>query len=137
MKSPKFLLLFALSLFFLVSCANMGTVMNAPKEAGVSRIFTDDIELVKAAVLASMQSLNINIKATSQTSDGFSITFTKAISAFSWGEVGRVLVTKSENGESEVFVHSAKRSKYQITGADEQDFANSIFLGVQEILSKG
>jgi hypothetical protein len=114
----------------------MDTVTSAPKNAGVSNIFNEDYELVKAAVLASMQNLNINIKETSQTSDGFAITFTKAISAFSWGEVGRVLVVEKENGSSQVFVHSEKRSKYQITGADERDFANSIFAGVSEILDK-
>ena len=114
----------------------MNTVTSAPKDSGVSRVFTEDHELVKAAALASMQNLNINIKETSQTPDGFAITFTKAISAFSWGEVGRVLVTQNDDGSSEVFVHSAKRSTYQITGADEQDFANSIFRGMSEILSK-
>jgi len=120
----------------IVSCANMSAVKNAPGDAGVSRVFPNDVELVKAAVLASMQNLNINIKETSQSNKGFSITFTKAISAFSWGEVGRVLIVANEGGESVVFVHSEKRFKYQVTGADENDFANKIFFGVSEVLSK-
>lgn len=136
MKSMIYKVTIILCLAFLASCANMNTVTSAPKDAGTYRIFSEDNELVKAAVLASMQNLNINIKETIQTSDGFSITFTKAISAFSWGEVGRVLVVLNENGDSQVFVHSEKRSKYQITGADEQDFANHIFYGVSEILQK-
>lgn len=82
------------SIFLLAGCANMDTVAHAPKHAGVVQTFPQDYELVKAAVLGSMQSLNINIKDTNETPDGFSITFTKAISAFSWGEVGRVLVSK-------------------------------------------
>lgn len=123
-----------LSLVLLTSCANMNTVTSAAKDAGVSRTFNYDNELVKAAVLASMQNLNINIKETGQTPDGFSITFTKAISAFSWGEVGRVLVVANKDKKSQVFVHSAKRSKYQITGSNEQDFAEKIFKGVSEIL---
>lgn len=136
MRSIIYKVTIVLSLALLTSCANMNTVTSAPIDTGISRIFTEDNELVKAAVLASMQNLNINIKETSQTSDGFSITFTKAISAFSWGEVGRVLVVMSEGGNSQVFVHSEKRSKYQITGADEQDFSNKIFAGVSEILKK-
>lgn len=136
MKSTIYKIAITLSLVMLASCANMNTVTSAEKDAGVSRVFTENNELVKAAVLASMQNLNINIKESKQTSDGFSITFTKAISAFSWGEVGRVLVVEKENGNSQVFVHSEKRSKYQITGADEQQFANSIFAGVSEILQK-
>jgi hypothetical protein len=136
MKYMIWKLTIILSLALLTSCANMNTVTSAAKDAGVSRTFNHDNELVKAAVLASMQNLNINIKETSQTPDGFSITFTKAISAFSWGEVGRVLVVANKDGNSQVFVHSAKRSKYQITGADEQDFADKIFKGVSEILKK-
>lgn len=125
-----------ISLLLLFGCANLDTVKNAPTNAGISKVFNDDYELVKAAALASMQNLNINIKETQQTSDGFVITFTKAISAFSWGEVGRVLVIKKKANSSEVFVHSEKRSKYQITGADERDFALQIFLGIDEILIK-
>lgn len=135
MKSLKLISVLIFTLF-LVSCANMNTVTNAPTNAGVSQVFNEDHELVKAAVLASMQNLNINIKETNETSDGFIITFTKAVSAFSWGEIGRVLVVKDENNNSKVFVHSEKRSKYQITGADSQDFANGIFSGVREILNR-
>ena len=137
MKTTMKLIGFILSAFVLVSCANINTVTNAPKSEGVTQVFTEDYELVKTAVLASMQGLNINIKETRETKDGFAITFTKSISAFSWGEVGRVLVTKNAHGIPQVYVHSEKRSKYQITGANENDFANSIFNGVREILSKG
>lgn len=129
-------LIIILSLVMLASCANMSTVTSAPKDAGVTRIFAEDNELVKAAVLASMQNLNINIKETNQTPDSFSITFTKAISAFSWGEVGRILIAKNEDGSSQVFVYSEKRYKLQITSADEQDFAYRIFDGAYEILNK-
>lgn len=124
------------SIFVLVACANMETVTKAPRNEGVSRTYSEDYELVKAAVLGSMQSLNVNIKDTTETPNEFSVTFTKSISAFSWGEVGRVLVLKNSSGSSEVLVHSEKRSKYQITGADEREFANRIFSGVSEILEK-
>lgn len=126
-----------LSVFVLVSCANINTVKSAPKDTGIYENFTEDYELVKAAVLASMQSLNINIKETNETDEGFVITFTKAISAFSWGEVGRVIVAKREYGASKVFIHSQKRSKLQITGTEEREFAYSIFNGARLVLGKG
>jgi len=135
MKSPIPFTAFMLSLTLLVSCANMNTVTGAPNTAGISQVFTKDHESVKASVLTSMQKLNLNIKDTKQTSDGFSIAFTKSISLTSWGEVGRVLVKSTGNGSSQVFVHSAKRSRYQITGADQQDFADRIFKGVEKILN--
>ncbi|MEH6544111.1 MAG: hypothetical protein V7721_09225 [Porticoccaceae bacterium] len=136
MKLPIHLIGLILSSLILASCADINTVMNAPKDAGASQIFTEDHELVKAAVLASMQNLNINIKETSQTANNFTITFTKTISAFSWGEVGRVLVTEMNNGDSQVFVHSEKRLKHQIAGANNRAFSGSIFSGVTEILNK-
>jgi len=125
-----------LILVFCASCANLDTVATAPTTTGISRNFSDDHELIKAAVLASMQNLNINIKSSKQTPDGFIILFTKAISAFSWGEVGRVLVSKVDNNNSTVFVHSNKRYQLQITGSEEEDFAEAIFQGVTEILEK-
>ena len=131
----KLAILFA-GAVFLAACANLDTVTNAPKQAGISKTFSEDYELVKAAVLGSMQSLNINIKEPAETPNGYAIAFTKSVSAFSWGEVGRVLVSKNSAGGARVFVHSEKRSKYQITGADESDFADQIFAGVDEILSK-
>ncbi len=136
MKSLKSISVLIFTLF-IMSCASMSTVTNAPADAGVFRVFNEDHELVKAAVLASMQNLNINIKETNETPNGFAIMFTKPVSALSWGEVGRVLVVKYKNNKSKVFVHSEKRSKYQITGVDSQRFAHSIFSGVQEILKKG
>tara|TARA_B100000315_G_scaffold192190_1_gene182562 strand:+ start:121 stop:474 length:354 start_codon:yes stop_codon:yes gene_type:complete len=114
----------------------MNTITTAHARAGISRNFNNDHELVKAAVIASVQSLNINIKESGQTPDGFYILFTKSISAFSWGEVGRVLVTKVDDNNTLVFVHSAKRDLTQSTGMDEHGFAKVIFEGVTEILER-
>ncbi len=122
----------------LASCANMNTITTAHARTGISRNFNNDHELVKAAVIASVQSLNINIKESGQTPDGFYILFTKSISFPSWGEIGRVLVTKVDDNNTLVFVHSAKRDLTQSTlyGMDEQDFAKVIFEGVTEILER-
>lgn len=133
MKFYRFLLLF--SLWVTVGCSNMNNVVNAPTTAGIVRFYPENTEMVKTATLASMQSLNIHIKSTEQTPSGFMITFTKAISAFSWGEVGRVLVASTGNG-TRVSVYSKKRLGTQVTGAETDDFANAIFNGITEALSQ-
>ena len=120
----------------LSSCATLDTVATAPSNSGISQDFSGDHELVKAATLASIQNLNVNVKQSKQTPEGFVILFTKSISAFSYGEVARALVSKVNANTSTVFVHSEKRYQIQLTGTEEDDFANSIFQGITEILAK-
>ena len=121
----------------LASCANMNTIITAHAKSGISRNFNNDHELVKAAVIASVQSLNINIKESGQTPDGFYILFTKSISFPSWGEIGRVLVTKVDDNNTLVFVHSVMRG-FPPVGVDKKThvIAKGIFEGVTEILER-
>ncbi len=123
-------------IFALASCATMDTVTNAPANAGISRSFSGNYELVKDAVVTSLQILNINTKQFKEAPEGFTILFNKSISAFSWGEVGRILVSKVDENNTRVNVHSKKRHKLQITGTDEQEFADTLFQGVTKILDK-
>jgi len=127
------IVLFALAL---TACANMDTVRQAPKDAGISGVFEANHELVKAAVLASMQSMNINVKDSQKTEDGFQITFTKSLSALSCGEVGRVLVVDKDETSSIVYVYSEKRSTYEFASSNQADFANGIFNGTRQILKQ-
>ena len=136
MKAVLYFISVTFGLLMFISCADMNTVEVAPTNEGISRVYSEDYELVKAAVLASMQSMNINIKRTNQSSEGFSIMFTKSISAFSWGEVGRVLVVDRQDAGSEVFVHSEKRLKHQFAGANEREFSIFVFNGISQILEK-
>ena len=136
MKNLIYKLTLILSMILLTSCATLSSVVSAPADEGISQTFAEDNELVKAAALASVKNLDVSIEETDNTSTGYSIIFTKAVSALSWGEFGRVLVVMSENGSSEVFVHSEKRSRFQLTGSDEEDFAKKIFSGMSEILKK-
>lgn len=133
MKFYRFFLM--LSLLITVGCSNMNSVVDAPTTAGIVRFYPKNAETVKVATLASMQSLNIHIKKTEQISSGFMVAFTKSISAFSWGEVGRVLVASTDNG-TRVSVYSKKRLNTQVTGAETEDFANAIFNGITEALSQ-
>jgi len=115
-------------------CATQSSVNNAAAGTGIKKIYSGDHETIKSATMASMQNLNIDVKGAEDTPDGYVITFSKPMSAFSWGEVGRVLV-KKVGDNSRVYVHSEKRAKFQVTGAKEQDFANAIFASIDEILA--
>jgi hypothetical protein len=120
----------------MMSCANMDKVKNAPQNAGINKVYKQDFEFVKAATLASMQTLNINIKETSQADDVFTITFTKSLSALSWGEVGRVLVAKNDDNKTTIYVYSAKRATYEFASSNQADFAYNIFNGIDDILKQ-
>lgn len=120
----------------LSACSNLDSVSQAPVDAGISREFQGDHEFVKAAVLASMQSLNIHIKDTRQSEQGYIILFTKGITAMSWGEVGRVVVVDEGGDKNVVRVHSSGRVKAQLFGVKEEQFAVSIFNDVSNILSR-
>jgi restriction endonuclease Mrr len=57
------------------------------------------------------------------------------MSAFSWGEVGRVTVVDKEP-ISQVIVLSEKRYKVQVTGTEVDEFAQAIFDGIERALDQ-
>lgn len=111
------------------------TVANAPQDAGISKEFNGDVELIIAAAQASVKSLDLDITHSTRGDIGYTILFRKSMSAFSWGETGRVLVEKITPSKTRVFVHSEKNRKYQITGTEEAEFAVAIFQGIDEALA--
>ena len=119
---------------FTCGCANMQTVEGQSAEEGTTKIFKYPPEDVKAATLESVQSLNVTIKSTAQEGDSFRILFSKSISAWSWGEVGSVIVKPLDTEGTLVSVNSEKRDQFQITGTDEQEFAAAIFSGIEKRL---
>ena len=114
----------------------MRTVANAKPDAGISKEYDEDVELVIAAAQASIQSLDLNITHSARENTGYMILFTKSMSAFSYGESGRVLITRINSDNIRVFVHSEKNRKYQVTGTDEEEFAEAIFGGMDDILAR-
>ena len=131
-----------LSLVALVGCATLSTVRDAGQSAGISKEFNSDIELTKSYVLTSMGRLKINIVKTFENERGFNILFSKDSTGYSdWsttssnGEVGRVLIYE-KRGTTIISVHTRTRSIYQITGTTEQNFADAIFSGLNELSSR-
>lgn len=120
----------------LSACATTDTVASAPVTSGATQAYSASYDLVKAAALESVQRLNVDIQGSDETSERFQIRFSKAISAFSWGEVGVVNVVRVDDHTTHVYVHTAKRDQMQITGASERQFANQIFANITESLAR-
>ena len=120
----------------LSACATTDTVANAPVASGATQDYSAPYDVVKAAALESVQRLNVDIQGSDETDERFQIRFSKAISAFSWGEVGVVNVVRVDDHTTRVYVHTSKRDQMQITGTSERQFANQIFANITESLSR-
>jgi len=129
-------LFFALILALAITgCATSGDVRNAPLTAGISKTYDAPYNTIKRLALESLQGLNVDVKSTNEVDGVYSIMFSKAVSAFSWGEVGRVAVVDM-SPETSVSVVSEKRAKFQITGTNEEEFANQVFDGIDHALDQ-
>ncbi len=117
----------------LSACANMSSIERS-SEVGTTRTFNHPAEIVSAAALESVRSLDVAIEKTASEDNAFRIYFSKPLSAFSWGEVGRVTVRPLEASATVVEVRAEKRSKFQLTGTDERKFARAIFAGIENRL---
>lgn len=126
----------ALSAAALLSgCATSSDVRNAPLNAGVSQTFDAPYEEVKRLTFESVQGLNVDVKSVNESASVYSIEFAKPMTMMSWGEVGRVNVFDI-SPQSRVSVVSEKRSRMQITGTDEDEFAEAIFEGIEHALDR-
>ncbi|UTW12816.1 hypothetical protein [Marinobacterium rhizophilum] len=121
------------ALLTLTGCASSSNIINAPIDAGISRNFNAPYSQTKRLALESVQGLNVDINSTKDSGGAFSVVFSKPMSAFSWGEVGRIIVLDIAP-QSRVTVFSEKRVKTQITGTDNDQFAQSIFEGIDHAL---
>ena len=126
--------LLAVVLFGLASCASMSTIENAPLTDGETKTFQADYEKVKAAALISLEEQKLDVQNTGDVEDGHAIYFTKPVSGFSWGEVGRVFVQRAGMGSTKVYVKTARRSSTNITATSQSTFAKRIFTGIEENL---
>ncbi len=111
----------------LASCATMDTVKQAPLDQGISHPFDASYDRTSAATLKALSSLNVNITSSNEDATGTIYLVSKSLSAFSWGEVGRVYVKKTGAPPTVVFVDWEKRSTLQITGTGADEFSNTLF----------
>lgn len=119
---------------FAVGCANQSSV--ASSNAGTTKVFKYPYSEVNPAALETVQGLNVELKGTKPEGDGTRILFSKPVSAWSWGEVGSVVVKPIDENATLVTVDTEKRYQIQVTGTGEVEFSEAIFMGIEEVLTR-
>ena len=80
----------------LMGCASLDTIKDSPVTAGIKKTFPAEYNAVSGATVAALSTLNIHVKSSQEQPRGLVILVSKPMSAFSWGEVGRIFVEKSK-----------------------------------------
>ena len=135
----KFVQRFAFLLLLTASlggCASMDTVAEAPLASGVSQSFPASFDSVSGATVKALTTLNVSVTNSEQKPAGLVILVTKQLSAFSWGEVGRIYVQKSTSAPTSVYVLWEKRYQLQISGTGQSEFSDSLFKAIANALPK-
>ena len=122
-------------LLTLGACATAVTVQNAPADAGTAQTFPASYDRVSAATLEALRQFNVNVTSTQEHAGGLQILVTKSLSAFSWGEVGRITVVRTSAPPTPVRVVWEKRAQFQITGTGETEFSRELFDGIRRNLA--
>jgi hypothetical protein len=128
-------LCFALSAALLTSCASSETVRNAPLTDARSKPFNASYERTNAATLKALSAMNVDVTESSEDARGTTYMVEKALTGFSWGEIGRVLVQKSAAPPTTVYVNWEKRARYQITGTGQNEFSDALFFQIDRGLT--
>jgi hypothetical protein len=126
-KIHKVALVFGL--LALQGCASVATMENKEidQSAFPSKTYQNNKADVVSATKKAIDVLGYNLK---NVEDGAPVTviyFSKPMSAFSWGEVGRIDVKDLDGKQTLVMLASEKRLQFQVTGAKQDDFARRIF----------
>jgi hypothetical protein len=130
-------LLFSICLMtvFGLSCASVSTVKNAPLHVGKNQAFPADFDTIVEAASQAMVEAGLEIDSRDEIDkDTYMIVGKKSSSAFSWGELVRVVVVRKESAETEVRVHSKRRVAANITA--KGDYSDQIFAGIEYRLKK-
>lgn len=120
---------------FMLGCASMKTMESQDLSSAPSHVYKGDVETVAAATANVIQGLGYNVEKVAPIANGQSVYFSKSLSAFSWGEVGRVDVLSENATSSRVIVGSEKRYQLQLTGTNQNEFAEQIFDGLNKALA--
>lgn len=120
----------------LSACIPPEAVRDAPVDAGVVQSFDAPYDRVAAATLDALNRFNLPISDLEGQPSGLIIQLAKPQTAFSWGEVGRVIVEHRPAPPIPVRVYWQKRMQVQITGTDQQAFARALYKGIDERLAR-
>ena len=121
-------------LVLLASCGSTSSVTSKGADAGIVQTYTGDFETIKVAALSGLRNSGVSISDTNDSERGYLITFSKSLSAFSWGEVGRVLVVKMADDKTKVSVVTEKRMAMELKSSSQADIASFVFNDITQAL---
>lgn len=119
----------------LAACATGATLDARPLDSGTSMDFAAPAPRVAEAAKQTLLALSLGANNVRDQGGSTVISFQKGMTAWSWGEVGRVVVTPVTDASSRVFIDTEKVSQMQITGTNEDEFSRDIFSGIRERLA--
>ena len=124
--------LFIFILFFsiVIGCATTSSVQNAPLHAGVARTYEADFDRTLKAAREALVEAGLQIENVNQVdNDNWMILGKKGTSAWSWGELARVVVTRDNPTATTVRVYTQRKSAVNI--AAKGDYSNSILSNIE------
>lgn len=117
-------------------CTTTQDVINAPlNEGSVLQISASYDQTTKVA-LEALRALGISVTSVDALSEGTLVMIGRRMSAFSWGEVGRVFIEKSSVAPTKIFVIWEKRSTYQFAGSNRSEFVQDFEKSINKALAK-
>lgn len=124
------------STMFLQGCAGVSSMESEDMASAPNHMFTASKVQVIDATKSSIETLGYNFKNMKDADPTTEIYFSKPMSAFSWGEVGRIDVRSVGDASTMVSIASEKRYQVQITGTSQDEFSRKLFTEIQKELSK-
>jgi hypothetical protein len=118
----------------LAACANAESVKNQPKDIGTARTFDAPYDRVARAAFEGLSRLKLSPSAQNETAEGYMIQIARPPHGFSWGEVGRILVERTDAPPTTVRVVYEKRTAFQFAGS-ESALARNLFAKMDEVLA--
>lgn len=105
--------------------ADVDAIQSAPLHAGVSRTYQHDFKTVIRTARETIVESGLVMESASKVDDNVYMLVAKAkTSAFSWGELVRVVVEKEKANESTIRVYTKRRVKINVTA--KADYSNTI-----------
>lgn len=124
-----------LAISCLAGCATADSIKSDPVDAGIARSFSAPYDSTVAATMSTLATLKVAMHEEHDEAYGHVVMVNTHVSAFSWGEVGRVIIKKSATAPTTVVVDWSKRDKLQITGTGADDFSSELFGGIDARLA--
>jgi hypothetical protein len=119
-----------LLLGFISGCASTASVQNAPLHAGIGRTFNAGFDRTLKAAREAINEAGLSIESTTKVNDAtWMILAKKPGSMWSYGELVRVTVARTNDTSTEVRVYTKKRVSINITA--KGDYSNAILSNIE------